>query len=260
MGFIIMSLLRRLLLQADLLNPKEDTDGDQQTIVVANENDFKKVTEIMLKAGMPERVLGMVGNSTTSSGKTLGSIQQLNHLIKMYPVKEVIFCEDVLSFKEIITVVQQLPNSVRNKFHASGSSSIVGSDNKDISGGYVTASDSYTIMDPVNIRNKNLLDAVAAVIFLVSFPVHFMLQKKPFHFFKNVFAVLFRQKTWIGYAAPSDKLPAIKKGVLTSTALPQQVNDLPVESLKLSDEWYATFYSVSTDMKKIVRGYKYLWY
>jgi len=260
MAFVIMSLLRWLLVQANLLNRKEDTNGDQQTIVVAGENDFKKVTEIMQKAGMPERVLGRVDNDSVSSGGTLGNLLQLNHLIKMYPVKEVIFCEDVLSFKDIITVVQQLPDSVRNKFHASGSSSIVGSDDKDISGGYVTVNDTYTIIDPVNTRNKNLLDVVVAAMFLVSFPVHFILQKKPLRFFKNVFAVLFRQKTWVGYAAPSGKLPAIKKGILTSTALPPQVNDLPIESLKLSDEWYAMFYSVATDMKKIIRGYRYLWY
>jgi hypothetical protein len=68
------------------------------------------------------------------------------------------------------------------------------------------------------------------------------------------------QKTWIGYAASPDKLPAIKKGILTSTTLPQQVNDLPLESLVLSDEWYATYYSAATDIKKIARGYKYLWY
>lgn len=260
MAFTIMSIMRWLLMQTNLLNPQEDTDGDQQTIVAAGENDFKKVTEIMQKAGMPERVLGRVDNSLTSSSKTLGSIYQLKHLLKMYPVKEIIFCEDVLSFKEIIATVQQLPDGVRNKFHASGSSSIVGSDNKDISGDYVTGYDKYTIGSPGNARNKNLLDIIVAVVFLISFPVHFILQKKPFRFFKNVFAVLFRKKTWVGYAAPSDKLPAIKKGILTSTALPQQVNDLPVESLQLSDEWYATFYSIATDIKKITRGYKYLWY
>ena len=66
------------------------------------------------------------------------------------------------------------------------------------------------------------------------------------------------QKTWIGYAVHSDILPVIKKGILTSTTLPEMVNDLPVESLILSDEWYATYYSAATDFKKIVRGYRYL--
>ena len=260
MAFIIMSCLRWVLVRWGLLVKKDDDDGHRQTIVVAGEQDFATITALMQEAGMPEKVLGRVNDSLTSSSKALGSIYQLNHLIKMYPVKEIIFCEDILSFKQIITMVQQLPVTVRNKFHASGSGSIVGSDNKDLSGEYFTANDKYTISNPVNKRNKNLLDVVVAVIFLLSFPVHFILQKKPLRFFKNVFAVLLMQKTWVGYAANSDRLPAIKNGILTSTALPKSINDLPVESLYLSDEWYATYYSAARDVKKIIRGYKYLSY
>lgn len=178
----------------------------------------------------------------------------------MYPVKEIIFCNDVLSFKDIIETIQTLPAGVFNKFHAAGSSSIVGSDNKDWSGKYVSSDNKYTIDNPVNKRNKNLLDVVIALVFLLSFPVHLITQKHPLLFFKNVFAVLWRKKTWVGYALDKDNLPAIKKGVLTSTTLPAAMNDLPAESLLLSDEWYATYYSAAMDIKKIIRGYKYLWY
>ena len=258
MGFITMSLLRWLLIQAGLLSRMDDDDGHRQTIVVADENDFTTVTTLMQKAGMPEKVLGRVDDSLKSSSKALGSIHQLNHLIKMYPVKEIIFCEDILTFKEIIATVQQLPEEVLYKFHASGSSSIIGSNDKDISGEYLSASDKYTIANPINKRNKNLLDVMVAIIFLLSSPLHLVLQKKPLRFFKNVFAVLFLQKTWIGYAAPSGDLPSIKKGILTSTTLPQSVNDLPTESLYLSDQWYATYYTTATDIKKLIRGYRYL--
>jgi GT2 family glycosyltransferase len=259
MAYIVMSLLRRLFMRWNLLSRVEDDDGYRQTIVVAGEKDFTTVTTLMQRAGTTERVLGRVNDSLTSSSKALGSIHQLGHLVKMYPVKEIIFCEDMLSFKEIIATVQQLPDGVRNKFHASGSSSIVGSNNKDVSGEYFSSNDKYTIADPVNKRNKNLLDAVAALFFLLTFPIHLFTQKKPLGFFKNVFAVLFMQRTWVGYAATSGKLPVLKKGILTSTALPGVMNDLPIESLHLSDEWYATFYSAATDIKKIIRGYKYLY-
>lgn len=258
MAFIIMSVWRWLLLRGGLLSRMEDDDGHRQTIVVAGENDFNTVTTLMQNAGMTEKVLGRVDDSLKSSSKALGSIHQINHLIRMYPVKEIIFCEDILSFKEIIATIQQLPGRVLNKFHATGSCSIIGSNNKDVSGEYLSASDKYTIANPVNKRNKNLLDATVALLFLISFPVHLFLQKKPLRFFKNVFSVLFMQKTWVGYAAPVAKLPAIKKGILTSTTLPESINDLPVESLYLSDEWYATYYSAATDLKKIIRGYKYL--
>jgi len=259
MGFIVMTILRRLFIQWKLLNNVADDAGYRQTIVVASEKDFMTVTELMQKSGMPEKVLGRVNNNLTGTGAALGNIDQLNHLITMYPVKEIIFCEDGLSFKEIITTIQQLSINVSNKFHASGSFSIVGSNNKDITGEYV-AVEKYTIANPLNKRNKNIVDVVIALIFLISFPIHFILQKKPLIFFKNVFAVLARQKTWIGYASPAGKLPVIKKGVLTSTALPKQVNDLPMESLYLSDQWYATYYTAAIDIKKITRGYKYLWY
>jgi len=260
MAYAVTRLLRWLFIRWNLLSRIEEDDGHRQTIVVAGEKDFSTVTAMMQRAGMPEKVLGRVNDSLTSSSRALGSIHQLNHLVKMYPVKEIIFCEDILSFKEIINTIQQLPDGVRNKFHASGSRSIVGSNNKDVSGEYLSNSEQYTINDPVNKRNKNLLDAVVALIFLLSFPVHLITQKKPFQFFKNVFAVLFMQRTWVGYAAPANKLPAIKKGILTSTALPAAMNDLPAESLHLSDEWYATFYSAATDIKKIIRGYKYLYF
>jgi O-antigen biosynthesis protein len=260
LAFLVMSLLRHLFIKWNLLNKVEEDEEHRQTIVVASEKDFTSVTSLMQKAGMPERVLGRVNNSVTEAGTALGSMQQLNHLITMYPVKEIIFCEDGLSFKEIITAVEQLPAGVRNKFHASGSSSIIGSDSKDISGNYVTVNNKYTITNPVNKRNKALLDVTVAIIFLITFPIHFLMQKKPLQFFKNVFWVLWGKKTWIGYAAHENKLPLIKTGVLTSTTLPAMVNDLPVESLHLSDDWYATSYSAATDIKKIARGYKYLCY
>jgi O-antigen biosynthesis protein len=260
MAFIVMSLLRWLFIQWNLLNKIDEEEEQRQTIVVASEKDYVGVTSLMQKAGMPERVLGRVSNSVIKTGTALGNMQQLKHLITMYPVKEVIFCEDGLSFKDIIAAVQDLPNGLRNKFHASGSSSIIGSDSKNVSGNYVSASNKYTITTPVNKRNKNLLDVTVAVFLLLSLPVHLFMQKKPMQFLKNIFLVLLREKTWVGYAVAADKLPVIKTGILTSTTLPAALNDLPAESLHLSDEWYATSYAAATDIKKILRGYKYLCY
>lgn len=258
MAYIIISLIRWLFVKWEIINKVDEEVEQKQTIVVANEKDYKLVTELMQLAGMPERVLGRVNTNNSSSAHALGSINQLNHLVKMYPVKEIIFCEDGFSFKEIIDNIQLLPPGISNKFHASGSCSIIGSDSKDVSGKYVTVSNKYTIAYPVNKRNKNLLDVITALIFLLSFPLHLIIQKKPTQFCKNLFFVLIRKKTWIGYATKTNMLPKLKEGILTSTTLPVAINDLPEESLLLSDEWYATSYSVNTDIKKIIRGYRFL--
>lgn len=259
MAYIIMSVLRWLFIRSNLLTNIEEDEEQPQTIVVASASDYETINTIMQEAGMPERVLGRVESTGVNTTAALGNISQLKHLIKTYPVKEIIFCEDGMQFKDIIEQVQQLPHHIKNKFHATGSSSIVGSDNKDTSGNIVSVNKKYNIADPINRRNKNLLDAVTAILLLLIFPVHFFTQKKPFHFFKNLFAVLFMQKTWVGYAVKNN-LPGLKEGVLTSTSLPVILNDLPQESLLLSDEWYASSYKISTDIKKILRGYKYLSY
>jgi O-antigen biosynthesis protein len=260
MAFILMALLRRLFVKWNILN-KAGEEEHRQTIVVADEADFISVTAIMHNAGMPERVLGRVyNNNKGSTTNVIGNINQLYELVKKYPVKEVIFCPDGLSFKEIINIIQQLPNNIRNKFHASGTFGIIGSDNKDASGNYLTANEKFIIANPINKRNKGLLDITVAGVFLISFPVHLILQKNATVFFKNIFAVLFRKKSWVGYTSVTDTLPAIKKGVLSSTGLPATINDLPQESLRLSDEWYASSYSPYADLKMIIKGYKYLCY
>ncbi len=259
-AFILMLIMRRLFIQWNLLEESEERNESRQTIVAANENDFLIVTGIMQNAGMHERVLGRVSNDNVHTGNSLGGVQQLPELIKRYPVKEVIFCEDGLSFAAIISIIQELPGGIRNKFHASGSASIIGSDSKYASGNYVTNRKNYGIDLPLNRRLKNLLDEALAFLFLISFPIHLLLQKRRAHFFKNVFDVLFGKKTWIGYAGDAEHLPRIKRGVLTPTALPSSLNELPKESLDNTDEWYAQEYSAGVDLEKIWRGYKYLGY
>ncbi len=260
MAFILMTILRRLFIRWKLLYAVDEAAERQQTVVVASESDFLLIRELMQKAGMQERVWGRVSNNNAIVPNTLSNIQQLPALVKTYPVKEIIFCEDGLTFKEIIAAIEQLPQTTRNKFHASGSNSIVGSDSKDISGDYVAQQKKYIIGAPLNRRNKGLTDILVSLFFILSFPVHLVLQKKAGKFFKNVFNVLFRKRTWIGYSTTFSSLPKLKKGILTSTGLPLSLNALPEESLQIADEWYASSYSVTEDIKKITRGYKYLGY
>jgi GT2 family glycosyltransferase len=259
LSFALMSIIRWLFVHWKIIKTDNEDDEHRQTVVVADENGFENVKQLMQHAGMQERVLGRVNNTDGFSPAVLGGLSQLPHLIKMYPVKEVIFCEGGLSFKSIIEWLPVLPKNVRYKFHANYSSGIVGSDSKDISGEYVAPDKKYVIGLPVNRRNKIFTDIVVALFFLAVFPLHFFTQKNPLQFFKNLFSVLFQSKTWVGYAAASKALPALKPGILTTTSLPASMNTLPIESLIVADEWYAAGYSAAADMQKIWRGYKNLW-
>ena len=260
LAFVLMNTMRLLFIKWHYLETSNEHEERRQTIIVASEKDFFTIANMLQKAGMTERVFGRVGNDLSVSANTLGDVTQLQGLVKMYPVKEIIFCENGLTYKEIISIISSLPKSVRNKFHAAGSKSIVGSDSKNASGEFIAAAKKYKIGLPLQRRNKRLLDIIVALLFVLAFPVIIFMQKKLTAFYKNVFAVLAGQKTWIGYAAPEEDLPEIKKAVITSTTLPALLNELPFESLQKSDEWYAAGYTAMTDLKKIARGFKYLHY
>jgi O-antigen biosynthesis protein len=259
LAFILMNMIRQLFISWRLLETRNENDEQRQTIVVAGEKDFNAISELMQNAGMSERVLGRVDTGLEVSAGSLGNIEQLPVLIKKYRLREVIFCENGLSFKEIIRMIGNMPRGIRNKFHASGSSSIVGSDSKNVSGDYISAGNKYRIDMPVNRRNKRLLDVIASILFMIGFPVLVFIQKRPAQFYRNVFAVLFGKRTWIGYATAVKDLPLIRKGVVTSTSLPASLNELPIESLKKNDEWYALNYSMTLDLQKITSSFKYLY-
>ena len=260
LAFVLMNLMRQLFIRLRYLETGNESEERRQTIVVSGQKDFVAIIAILQKAGLHKRILGRVNNCAEEATATLGNIKQLFNLVIKYPVKEIIFCENGLTNMEIIDLIKKLPAGVRNKFHASGSNSIVGSDSRNESGDYVSIDKKYSIGKPINQRNKRLLDICVSLFFILSFPVHVFLQKKPIQFYKNVFLVLLKQRTWIGYSGNAENLPILLKPVLTSTSLPAQLNELPVESLYNADEWYASGYSLLTDLQKIRRGYKHLYF
>lgn len=260
LAFLLMSLLRWLLVRWGIIKSAAGNGEIPQTVIVAGPQDYERVTQLMQQAGMEQRVLGRISTGTETEPNALGHLQQLPQLLKKYPVKEVVFCEDGLSFARIIAMVQQLPAGISNQFHASGSLSIVGSDSKDLSGHYVAADKKYPLGRAANRRFKNTLDVVIGLLLLLSLPLHLFAQKNIGGFWRNLWSVLLRKKTWVGYAIGNGHLPHIKPGILTSTSLPASLNELPKESLLVSDEWYATGYTAYSDIKKIVQGYRYLGY
>ena len=162
-----------------------------------------------------------------------------------------------MSFKKIIETIQQLPDHVKIKIHASGSRSVIGSESKDTGGTIVSETAFLKFALPANNRNKNIADVIISLLFILTFPVHIILQKKPLRFYENVFDTLFGKKTWVGAAAEKGK-HYLKSGVLTTTGMPPQQNTLPLKSLEASDKWYAADYSIWQDITIVFRGYKFL--
>ncbi|MEO6219191.1 MAG: glycosyltransferase, partial [Ginsengibacter sp.] len=189
-AFILMSVIRLLLLKWNVIENTAEKYEANETIIAGTEPEFERVVALLNKAGIQERVLGRIETGEDEEKKTLGKLDNLGELLRGYPVKEIIFCEGSLSYKKIAESIALLPHRMRIKIYTSCSNTLIGSENKNATGKFLSNELNYRLSQAVSRRNKNLADVFIAFIFLITFPVHFIIKSHPFTFFHNVFAVL----------------------------------------------------------------------
>lgn len=258
LSFVLIALLRWALVKAGVLKSQQERNEELNTVIVGAAAEYENALHVMKEAGYAERVIGRV---SVSENDTTGMIywKNLKQLYKSVGFREIIFCIGNLSFREIMEIVPQLPGSVKLKFHIDKSQSIVGSDSKDTSGEALSVENGFVLSDPYYRRMKRLTDVVVAFIALITFPIHLFLIKRPIHFFANCFAVLFGKKTWVGYASGEKPIPTLRPGVLACNGVPVSAhNELPEESLKKMNYWYAHDYETVIDLRLLWRRYKQL--
>jgi N-acetylglucosaminyl-diphospho-decaprenol L-rhamnosyltransferase len=112
----------------------------KKRLIVANENEYHTIIDLLKKAGTKLNVSARVELHNSGSSAALGSLNMLPLLITRYSIEEIIFCEDEMSFKEIITSMGQYSSlDVDYMLHASGSNSIVGSNDKNSGGTFIVS-------------------------------------------------------------------------------------------------------------------------
>lgn len=257
LAFLLIGLLRWLLIRTGVLAGDEEKNKHANILVVGSANEYEEVKQLMNEAGLEERVIGRIAvdeNDTNAIGRW-----PKKEMLQSVPFREIIFCEGSLSFKEIINAIPNAGKNLKIKIHAAGSRSIVGSDSKDTSGEAVSKENGFKLSYPYNLRLKRLVDISVSLLFLFSFPFHLFFVKRPMNFFANCFAVLFAQKTWVGYAVEEKNLPELKRAVLGSNGIPVKAEQqIPLQSLQMLDYWYARDYEPSYDLAIILKMYKNL--
>ncbi|MEO8109987.1 MAG: glycosyltransferase family 2 protein [Ginsengibacter sp.] len=259
LAFILMSLVRMMLLKWKIIEGSMERGEINETVIAGTEKDFDQVYILLENAGFHQRILGRIDPGKNGENKSIGNINNLNALLKRYAVKEIIFCKDkFFTYKKIIDSIAALPHHTRIKIFTGCTNTLIGSESSNTTGKFLSDSSQYFLNNPVNRRSKSLIDFFIALFFLLTFPVHLIVKRKPFVFFKNAFAVLLLKKTWIGYALPEEHLPVLKDGILTSTGLPAYLNTLSQKSLHATDEVYARSFKYINDLKLIWANYKLL--
>jgi len=257
-AFILISIFRWLLIRNNLLYERNNREEKPYTVIAGTESEYQSSLQLMQQSHLEERIVGRVGVEENEQG-TVGYWGKLGMLQPSVNFKEIIFCEGSLSFKDIIQVVHTLPKNIRVKFHAAKSHSIVGSDSKNTTGEALSRENGYELAVPYNRRIKRLIDFTVCLLFLITFPIHFVFVKRPLNFFGNCFRVFFAKRTWIGYARNGKPLPTLRKAIIGCNGTPvNSLGSLPAESLRIIDEWYAREYEPVQDLRLLWKNYSKL--
>ena len=191
----------------------------KRLVIVGKETEAQRVSEVLEQTDVKPEIVGLVSPDSKSREPFIGNIDQLAEIVNINKVDEIVFCSRDIPSQNIIGIMTRLIGvSVDYKIAPPESMSIIGSNSIN------TAGDLYTIHfnsigKESNLRNKRLFDFLSSLIIILTFPLWFLIIKRPVKGIKNAFLVFIGKKTWVGYCRSNSTdlstLPSLRPGVLS---------------------------------------------
>ena len=256
-----------LLLSRIKMNPWRDESTDSETtrnrkaIIVAGKAEEGRIRELINRSKDQIEVLGtvnpIVDSQSFSSNEALGSMSQLDDLVRIYQVKEIIFSAQDVPFSVFTGSMTRLGPTFRYMLAATTTMNIVGSAGKDTEGESYAIRIHFNLSEVSSRRVKRIFDFLSSFILIVLFPVLMFFIPKPFVFLRNLLQVLIGKKTWVSYH-PLDpvisSLPVLAQGIL-HPAYPRDESDLS-RRLQHIHYVYARDYHWTTDLSILISQLK----
>lgn len=229
-------------------------------IIVGEEQESKRVLDLLQKAAVQPNYIGTVSPSDQQSKAFLSTIHQLKEMVQIYQVDEIIFCSKDVSSQSIMQWMTRLGPYINYKIVPTESMSIIGSHSKNTPGELYTVDIQFQIASVLQKRNKRLLDILVALSLLLIGPFILFFLKEKTNFFFNCFGVLFGKKSWVGYAhntSLTTDLPLLKPAVLSPLeGLSHTLLDDP--TIQRLNFLYARDYDWQKDLHLIGKGWRNL--
>ncbi len=241
-----------------------NADKQKRIVLVGESQEFIRVSSLLTKSSIDISYIGNVTNILNHEKQiehSIGNLEQLEDIIKIYDINEVIFCAKDIPAHKIISSMALLEKSkVEFKIAPPESLYIIGSNSID-NNGELYIININSINKNSNKRSKRLFDVLASVVFFVFSPVLFFYVKEPFGIFSNLFYVFSGKKSWVGYhpvySDHENDLPVIKPGVLNPLDN-FSVKELDAGNIRKINRLYSKDYDVYNDFFLVLKALKHI--
>lgn len=230
-------------------------------VIVGSIAESERVRQLLQQAQVQKNFIGTVApNGEADFRIFLSGIDQLDEVKHIYKVDEIIFCSRDVRAQEIMQWMTRLGPAVDYKIIPEESFSIIGSNSRDTPGELYTIDIKFAISQPLQRRNKRLLDFFFAAFLLATFPLQAMVIRRPGGLLRNAWDILIGRRSWVGYAPatdPATALPPLRPGVL-SPLDELHIGNLDGPTVHRINFLYAKDFNVWRDWDILWRGYRKL--
>lgn len=249
--------LRMLIHFLQFRNFNVGKEQPKNLVIVGSKVESERAERLLQRVQIVKNQLGVVSPEMNYDPKIyLGSIHELDQVVKIYKIEEIIFCSKDLAYRDIISWMSRLGSKIAYKILPEDSPSIIGSSSKNTAGELYTVDVRFKIANLRNRRSKRTFDVLFALFLLITLPIQLIIIKNRLGLIQNIFAVLGAKKSWVGYI-PVGKLftlPKLKPGVLSpSHAI--SVDSLDKATQQRLNFFYAKDYRLGRDLEIIWKSF-----
>lgn len=257
----ILTLFNRIIVHFINFFPQKFKRNRKLRIVIAGLiEEIQRVEKIIIEAEIKPDIVGKVApNIESQNNFYIGTIDQLDEIVKVHKIDEIVFCAKNIPSNQIIAAMLRLSYfNIDFKIAQPDTLSVIGSNSIETAGELYTV-EINSISKSKNIKNKRFFDISASILILITSPLLLLIFKIPSKFINNSVNVLLGFKTWVGYYKKSEvstnSLPIIKEAILTPLDIVSKKEHLD-SFIYNSNMAYAKNYTIWNDLNILLKGFK----
>ncbi len=255
-GTVIMLALHELLFRLGIFKFIPYDKLPRKAVIVADEKNFTDTANTLRRVHYAPEVNGRIATDNDKEN-ALAILQELKPYLFTAGINEVIFCVNGLTYSQILGKMSECGSNYEYKIHLQGSESFVGSNSSHTAGDLYTLDKRYNLAKFSQLRNKRIVDAGLAIMFLLLWPLLLFFVKNGLQFWINSLLVLTGRNTWVGYSQAQPSLPFVRTGIIPPYFIAEDYKPSTEVAVQL-DNIYAQQYSAGADLTLILKNFKYL--